>query len=182
MEDNKMTEVVEVVEPKKTEEVKQVKLQDTLRTANEVTETMGIAIQDAQSGKLQVGTVSRLVALILVWVNQLVLLYGGTNYAHLIPEVSESTIYLVSAIITIVVSIYCYLKSGYGKKPTSELIANAVQNTGVTLDSVAGAIDGVIEECNKAKAEKEKIKETSIDSAISNETKQGLLITPDDSG
>lgn len=170
MDESKNTELVEVTESEKTEEVitpevvpetatptkgvvadKALKIKETFETANEVKAMVGIAAADVKAGKLQVGTVSRLIMLIIVWANQLMVMFGG--YPQ-IPEIPESTIYLISTIITIAVSLYGFWSSNSWSKDakTSDIVKRVMDDTGISVDEVVTALDDVVDRHYKEKA------------------------------
>ncbi len=118
-------------------------LKETVATASELKEMIQTASADAKAGKLQVGAVVRLIALVIVWVNQLAATFG----TYSVPNISPQAIYLISTVITIVVSLYGYWKNNSwtnGAK-VADIVLDVIKDSGISTDEVVGAIGTLVD-------------------------------------
>lgn len=115
----------------------------TAETTQAVKEKLESTVSQAKEGKLQIGAVIRLVALIITWINQIAVTFGGYS----IPYVSDSVIYLISTTITIIATavVYWMNNSWTVNAKTADAILEALDSSDITADDVVDAVCDVID-------------------------------------
>jgi SPP1 family holin len=115
----------------------------TAETTQAVKEKLASTVSQAKEGKLQIGAVIRLVALIITWINQIAVTFGGYS----IPYVSDSVIYLISTTITIIATavVYWMNNSWTVNAKTADAILEALDSSDITADDVVDAVCDVID-------------------------------------
>ena len=119
------------------------KIKDSIATANELKELFDSASKDAKDGKLQLGSTLRLIALAVVWMNEI----ATTSGVYSTGKVSSSTMYIISTIVAIAVSLYSYWKNNSWTEnaKVSDAVMDVLNNSGVSseelIDVIGNAID-----------------------------------------
>ncbi len=119
------------------------KLRETVATASELKDMIQAASTDAKEGKLQVGAIVRLIALGIVWINQIAVTFGSYS----VPEINQNVIYLLSSVITILVTLYGYWKNNSfstGAK-VSDILLQTINQSNISVDEVVDALDTLVD-------------------------------------
>ena len=118
-------------------------LHETISTASELKDMIQAASADAKEGKLQVGAIVRLIALAIVWLNQIAVTFG----TYSVPEISPSVIYLISSVMTIAVTLYGYWKNNSFSKgaQVSDILLHVMQDSNISTDEVVDAINNLVD-------------------------------------
>lgn len=121
-------------------------LKNIVQSTSEVSDVFKTTISDAKQGRAQVGAIVRLLVLVIAWLNQIAVTFGG----YTVPHVSEDVIYLIATAITIAVSVYAYWKnnSWTSNAKTADAVLNVLKNTGITIDDLAEAVGGLLDDAH----------------------------------
>lgn len=124
-------------------------LKETINDTVELKTELETAVSDAKDGKVQVGAVVRLIVLVIAWLNQLAVTFGGYS----IPAVSESAVYLIATAITIIATLYVYWMNNSWSlnAKTADAILKLLENSGITVDEVVNAIGDIVDKQNEKK-------------------------------
>ena len=108
----------------------------------ELKEELQVSIADAKQGKLQIGAVVRLIVMAVAWINQVVATFG----AYDLPKISDSTVYVIATVITIVVTLYGYWKNNSWtlNAKTADAVMDVLRGSGITSDQLVDAISDII--------------------------------------
>ena len=117
-------------------------LTNSINSTTEVVDAIKLAASNAQNGKVEIGAVVRLVALVIAWLNQLAVTFD----IYSVPYVSDSVIYLIATGITIAITVVSYWKnnSWTANAKTADVVLSALKDTGLTSDALIDAIVDVI--------------------------------------
>lgn len=119
-------------------------LKNIVQSTSEVSDVFKTTISEAKQGRAQVGAIVRLLVLIIAWLNQIAVTFGG----YTVPHVSESVIYLIATAITIAVSVYAYWKNNSWtiNAKTADAVLDVLKNTGITIDDLAEVVGGLLDD------------------------------------
>lgn len=119
-------------------------LKNIVQSTSEVSDVFKATISDAKQGKAQVGAVVRLLVLVIAWLNQIAVTFGG----YTVPHVSEEVIYLIATAVTIAVSAYAYWQnnSWTTNAKTADAVLAVLKDTGVTIDDLAAAVGKLMDD------------------------------------
>lgn len=125
-------------------------LKNIVQSTSEVSEVFKTTVSDAKQGKAQVGAVVRLLVLVIAWLNQIAVTFGG----YTVPHVSEEAIYLIATAITLAVSVYAYWKnnSWTPNAKAADAVMTVLNNTGVSIDELAAAVGALMDNAHAAEA------------------------------
>ena len=138
-------------------------LKGTISSAAELKEELQTSIADAKQGKLQVGAVVRLIVMAIAWINQVAATFG----AYDVPKISDSTVYVIATVITIVVTLYGYWKNNSWtlNAKTADAVLGVLRESGITTDELVDAVSDIID-----KGDVEEVAaETEADNTTENE-------------
>lgn len=118
-------------------------LKGIVQSTSEVSDVFKATISEAKQGRAQVGAIVRLLVLIIAWLNQVAVTFGG----YTVPHVSEDVIYLIATAITIGISVYAYWKnnSWTPNAKTADAVLAVLKDTGITIDDLAEAVGGLLD-------------------------------------
>jgi len=119
------------------------KISEVVSTASELKGMIEAASSDAKEGKVQIGAIARLIALGIVWLNQIAVTFGSYS----LPEISPSVIYLISSGATILVTLYGYWKNNSFSKgaKVSDILLNVMNESNISTDEVVDALNGLVD-------------------------------------
>jgi SPP1 family holin len=104
-------------------------------------------IQAAANAGVQVGSVVRLILMLISWINQVAVTFG----TYSIPEIPESVTYIIATIITIAVSLYSYWKNNSWTKgaKAGDKVMQIVNSTGIDTDEALVALGTALSSLKK---------------------------------
>ena len=136
------------------------RLNSTIDNTQDIINQFQNALSASKQGNLKVGTVVRLIVLVIAWINQIGVMFG----LYTIPAANENVTYLIATIVTVVVSLVSYWKnnSWTTSANTADDIMAMLKNTGVTREQLVAACADMVDITNEARGVEVKDEETPV--------------------